>query len=156
MRFLFYDRILEMERGKRALATKLVSIADEYLDEHYGRRALMPATLVIECLAQVSGWLNLVTRDFSIRMVLGLIEGARLYRPVRPGDTLSLEVWMLYAHADGATARGEARVGTETVAVVERMMFVNQTVHDAAFAQEQRERFHYLSGGYSGLQESRR
>jgi 3-hydroxyacyl-[acyl-carrier-protein] dehydratase len=155
VRFLLYDRIIEMEPGKRALATKLVTISDEYLDEHYGRRAQMPGTLVIESLAQVGGWLNLVSRDFSIRTVLGLIEGASLFRPVRPGDTLTLEVWMLYTHADGATVRGSARVGAQPVAVVDRILFVNQTVQDPAFSAEQRERFQYLSGGYTDPQETR-
>ena len=36
VRFLYYDRILEMDLGKHAVATKAISIGDEFLAEHYG------------------------------------------------------------------------------------------------------------------------
>lgn len=148
MRFLFYDRILELEIGKHARAVKLVTMADEYFTDHYPRRAIMPATLVVECLAQLAGWLNVASNGFNVTTVLCLIENARIYRQVEPGDGLTLEVSMLYSHRDGVTTRGEARVGSEVVATVDRLVLANQFVNDDSFVRRERERFHYLSGGY--------
>ncbi|HBY94867.1 MAG TPA: hypothetical protein DEP84_13070 [Chloroflexi bacterium] len=148
MRFLFLDRILEVERGKRLLATKTASIMDEYFTMHYARQPLMPAALVIECLAQAGGWLNIISRDFRVRTVLGLLEEAQIRRPVRAGDLLIVEAQMMYMHVDGATLRGEVRVDSEVVATVGRLVFANETVQDVAFAERQREHFHYVAGGY--------
>ena len=148
MRFLFFDRFLEMELGKRALAIKSVSLADEYFPEHYPRTAIMPATLVVECLAQVGGWLHIASNGFSIRTVLGLIEGVTILRQTRPGDQLLLAVSTLYVHQDGATLAGEARVGDEVVVRVERMLFASERVRDAGFSARERALFDYVSGGF--------
>jgi len=147
VRFLLLDRILEFERDKRLVATKTATLAERFLTEHYARRPIVPATLVIESLAQAGGWLNVISRDFRLKVVLAVVEGVRLGRPVRPGEPLLIEAVMLYAHVDGVTVRGEARVDSETVASVERMVFAHESVEDEAFARTQRERFQYVSGG---------
>jgi 3-hydroxyacyl-[acyl-carrier-protein] dehydratase len=148
MRFLFYDRILEMEVGKHALATKMVSLAEEYFTDHYSRRALMPVTIIIESLAQVAGWLNLASNNFNVTTVLCLIEGVSINREVRSGDSLLLDVRALYLHPDGMTTRGEVRIGSEVVMTVERMVFANATAGGGEFIERERERFNYLSGGF--------
>ncbi|MDQ5822894.1 MAG: beta-hydroxyacyl-ACP dehydratase [Chloroflexota bacterium] len=148
MRFLLYDRILDLEPGKRILAVKMVTLADEFLGEHYPRRAIMPPTLVLEALAQAAGWLHLVTQNFNIRMVLALVEGVTYTRPVVPGDELRLEAWTLYTHGGGVTARAEARVGGDLVAAVERLVLAHEEVDDDDFVMQQRERFRYVSGGF--------
>lgn len=148
MRFLFYDRIIEMDIKKYAKATKMVSLADEYFPEHYPRCPIMPMTLVIETLAQLAGWLVVVSRDFRVGVILVLIEGVRLYRQVRPGDELILEVWILYSHHEGATLRGEVRIGNEIIAKIDRLVFAGQVVTDMEYINRERERFRYLSGEF--------
>lgn len=95
MRFLFYDRILELEVRKRALARKVVALSEEFFPEHYPRRPIMPATLLIETMAQTAGWLSVVSNDFAVDTVLGLIEGVQIFDQVRPGDVLTVEVLSL-------------------------------------------------------------
>ncbi len=146
MRFLLYDKILQIEPGQHAHGRKMVALADEYFPEHYPRRAVMPATLLIEAMAQVAGWLNVVSRGFMIGTVLGLIDGVRIYRQVYPGDALDIEVQMLFSHPDGATLRGEIRTGGELVATAERLIFANHKVQDENYAVRERKRFAYLGG----------
>jgi 3-hydroxyacyl-[acyl-carrier-protein] dehydratase len=148
VRFLFFDRIVEMELGKHALATKAVPVSDEYFPGHYERRAVMPPTLVLECIAQLGGWLNIAGCNMAIETVLALVEGVRFYRQVRAGDSLTIEVWMLYSHKDGATLRGEVRVGDELAASVERMVFGHQVSSDESYRKVVEEHFRYLSGEY--------
>ncbi len=155
MRFLLLDRILELERGKRILATKTVSLMDEYLTEHYTRRPVMPPSLLLESLAQTGGWLNLISSDFGVRIVLALIEGGRIHSQVSPGDVLLLEAHLLYGHVDGATVRAEARVGSRIVASVDRIVFAHERISDNSFAQIQRERFRYVAGGLPLPEESK-
>jgi len=126
LRFLFCDRILALEPGKHALSTKTISIGDGYLTQHYARRAIMPATLALECLAQLAGWLYVVTENYSITVVLALVQGIDVLRHPRPGDTLTLEAWMDFVHRGGATIRGEARVGEEIILRARRLIFASQ------------------------------
>lgn len=126
MRFLFCDRILALEPGKHAVATKTVTLGDEYLTRHYSRRAIMPATLALECLAQLAGWLYVVTENYGITVVLALAQGIDVLRHARPGDTLTIEAWVEFAHRDGATLRGEGRIGEEVILRARRLVFASQ------------------------------
>jgi 3-hydroxyacyl-[acyl-carrier-protein] dehydratase len=147
LRFLFFDRILALEPGKHALSTKAITVADEFLTEHYALRPLMPATLTMECVAQLAGWLYIVTEDFGITTVLALAQGIEVLRHPRPGDTLTVEVWVDYAHRGGATLRGEARIGEETILRTRRLVFASQPSRPED-AVTTRALFAYMSGGF--------
>lgn len=148
MRFLFYDRILELLPDRRLVATKAVSIGDEFLPNHYARRPLMPATLVLESLAQAAGWLHMISTDFKIHAVLVMFEGAEVERHPRPGDTLTLEVNLQFQHRDGATLKGEARDSSGLFVRVSRMVFANVELRDPRDVRRSKELFAYLSGGF--------
>ncbi|HLN13444.1 MAG TPA: hypothetical protein VK587_09640 [bacterium] len=149
MRFLLFDRIIDAERGKRMRATKLVNLMDGYFVAHYPRLAVMPASLLLEALAQVGGMLNLLNHNFEVEMVLMLVDGVRLHRQVRQGEALTLEVQMLYDHPYGATMRAEAWVEDVRVATVERMVYAHEATTDAAKIKNNRDRFDYQSGGWT-------
>jgi 3-hydroxyacyl-[acyl-carrier-protein] dehydratase len=146
VRFLYYDRIVEMQPGRHALATKAISIGDEFLPEHYARRPIMPSALVLEGVTQVAGWLYIVTQQFAISTVLGLVEGAKIAGDAHAGETLELEAWMEYSHRDGATLRGVARVDGSEILRVNRLVFASRPLTDSAQIAESRELFHYLGG----------
>jgi hypothetical protein len=76
-----------------------------------------------------------------------VIENVQVHRHVQPGELLLLDVQMLYAHFDGATLRGQARIGTEPVMTVERLIFAHQWTSDLAFTGNKREEFALLSNG---------
>ena len=146
MRFLCCDRILDLEPGKHARATRTISIGDEFLPGHYSRRPLIPSTLVLESVTQTAGWLYIVTRQFAISTVLGLVQGVEILGDCRPGDTLDLEVWMQYGHRDGATVKGVARVNGSDVLRAERLVFASRPLTDPVSIQESRDMFRYVSG----------
>lgn len=148
MRFLFYDRILEMEPGKRATATRAISLGDEFLPEHYARRPLMPATLILESVTQVAGWLYIATKDFAISTVLALAQGVEVSGEVRPGSTLRLNAVMLYEHRGGATLQGVATCDDRPVLRVERLVFASRPLPAPDDIRRAREMFDYVSGGY--------
>jgi 3-hydroxyacyl-[acyl-carrier-protein] dehydratase len=148
VRFLFYDRILELVPARRIVATKAISIGDEFLHDHYSRSPLMPATLVLESLAQVAGWLYMITEDFTIHAILVMFEGAEVKRHPRPGDTLILDVSLEFRHQGGATLRGVARDSAGVFVQVARMVFGSMQLTDPRDVTRARELFSYLSGGF--------
>lgn len=94
--FLMIDRVLEVEKGKRIVALKNVSVNEPYFVGHYPHVPVMPGVLIIEAMAQAAGILSFQTMgrvadDQSVYYFVG-IDNARFKRPVGPGDQLRLEV----------------------------------------------------------------
>lgn len=147
MRFLLFDRITAAERGRRIQAVKLVSLTDGALADHYPRRAVLPGTLVIEAMAQLGGMLHVLNHDFSVEMLLVLVDRVTLTRPVLHGETIVLEVRSDYDHPYGATMSGEASIGGDVVAAAGRIVYAHETIADPKRIQKARDRFAYQGGG---------
>ena len=91
--FLLIDRILELEPGKRAVGLKQVSHGDPFLQGHFPGNPIMPGVLIVEALAQVGAVLVLSDPANSGRIPLfARIDNCRFRLPVRPGDSLRLEM----------------------------------------------------------------
>src|SRR5271154_4393949 len=95
--FLLIDRVIEMERKKRIVAIKNVSINEAFFQGHFPDFPIMPGVLVIEAMAQAGGALLLTEipdRESKLMVFTG-IERAKFRRPVVPGDQLRLEIDVL-------------------------------------------------------------
>ncbi len=92
--FLLVDRVVEVEPGRRIRAVKNVSANEPFFQGHWPGRPIMPGVLVLEALAQAAGLLIASARDDQAdrSMMIVAIDGAKLRRPVVPGDQLVLEV----------------------------------------------------------------
>jgi len=91
--FLFVDRVLEREPGVRAVAEKLVSMSEPYLQGHMPGRPLVPGVLMIEMLAQTGAFLDEETLG-EVPVFLAQVVDARFKAPAFPGDRLRMEVQM--------------------------------------------------------------
>ncbi|KWT77386.1 hypothetical protein [Candidatus Magnetominusculus xianensis] len=85
MRFLFYDSITRLEKGKAVSGVKAFSLSEEFLRGHFDREALVPGVIFIEAMAQLLGWLVIYTHDFKLSPILTLVEGAHIPPRLRPG-----------------------------------------------------------------------
>jgi 3-hydroxyacyl-[acyl-carrier-protein] dehydratase len=95
--FLLIDRIIEIERKKRIVAIKNVSINEPFFQGHFPAFPIMPGALVVESIAQAGGTLLLpeVPDRENLLMVFTGIERAKFRRPVVPGDQLRIEISVL-------------------------------------------------------------
>jgi 3-hydroxyacyl-[acyl-carrier-protein] dehydratase len=92
---LLIDRVLEVEKGKRIVAIKNVSMNEHFFVGHFPHYPVMPGVLIIEALAQAAAVLTFITieklpDENSLSYFAG-IDKARFKRPVVPGDQLRLE-----------------------------------------------------------------
>jgi len=81
MRWFWIDRFTEFERGRRAVAIKGVALSEEQFDDYSPGFPLMPASLVIEGMAQTAGLLVGEMEGFAQRVVLAKIGKAIFHRP---------------------------------------------------------------------------
>ncbi len=117
MKFVLIDRILELESGKRIVAQKAVSLAEEYLADHFPRFPVLPGVLMVEAMVQAASWLVFQALDFAPSLVL--LKEARnvTYKSfVVPGQVLTIEAVCheLSPDRSGFTGRGEVE-GREIV-----------------------------------------
>src|SRR3984885_11816641 len=120
--FLLIDRVLELERKKRIVAIKNVTINEPFFLAHFPGLPIMPGVLIVEAIAQAGGALLLTEvedRRDKVMMFTG-IERAKFRRPVSPGDQLRLEVavtgWRSVPGMTAAKMQGFAYVGEKRVA----------------------------------------
>lgn len=116
--FLMLDRVLEVEREKRLVAIKNVTINEAFFSGHFPKSPVMPGVLTIECMAQAGAILGLLeTSDPETTLVYFMgIESAKFRRPVVPGDQLRIVANLLRRKAQVWKMRGEVWVGDELAA----------------------------------------
>ena len=110
--FLLIDRLMEIERKKRIVALKNVTINEPFFVGHFPSFPVMPAVLIVEAIAQAGGALLLTEipdRDSKLVMFTG-VERARFRRPVVPGDQLRIEVNVLNWRPKAARMEGRVTV----------------------------------------------
>jgi 3-hydroxyacyl-[acyl-carrier-protein] dehydratase len=114
--FLLVDRITELEPDKRIVGIKNVSVNERYLSIVEGR-ALMPPTILTECVAQVGAILILSKPENRGRLILfGGIERVRFRGPVYAGDVVEIEARVKRLRSRMGVFEGSARVGNRVVA----------------------------------------
>ena len=70
MRFSLIDRIVELDKGQSITTVKNLSLAEEYLQDHFPGFAVMPGVLMVEACVQTGAWLMRATEDFKYSTVL--------------------------------------------------------------------------------------
>ena len=111
MRFLLVDRIESIEPGKRIVTAKALTLAEEYLADHFPAFPVMPGVLMLEALVQSAAWLVRLQQDFTKSVVvLASARNVRYASFVQPGRKLRCELDAVSIGADSAKFKGVGRV----------------------------------------------
>jgi 3-hydroxyacyl-[acyl-carrier-protein] dehydratase len=116
--FLFVDAIVEMERLKRVVGIKNVTINESYFQGHFPGQPIMPGVLIIESMAQTGGLLLLqeVPDRENKLLYFVAVDGARFRRPVVPGEQLKVEMKVISWRGDFCKLEGRATVDGQLAA----------------------------------------
>ena len=111
MKFELVDRITKVEPGRSLEGEKVLSLAEEYLQDHFPTRPVMPGVLMIEAMVQADAWLVRLSQNFAHSIViLREARGVKYGQFVRPGDKMTVCVDMKQMAAGRAQVRGRGLV----------------------------------------------
>lgn len=95
MKFCLVDRVTEITAGVSIQTLKQVSLAEEYLQDHFPGFAVFPGVMMVECMVQSCAWLSRFTDDFKFSTIL--LKQARAVKFnnfLKPGETLQVSATM--------------------------------------------------------------
>jgi 3-hydroxyacyl-[acyl-carrier-protein] dehydratase len=119
VRWIWIDKFVEFESGVKATAIKNVSLAEEHLHDHWAAYPVMPASLMVEGMAQTAGILVGEARNFAEKVILAKVKRARFEREVRPGEQLRYEATIEQVSPEAASTVGKVFVDGEPLGEVD-------------------------------------
>jgi 3-hydroxyacyl-[acyl-carrier-protein] dehydratase len=111
MRFILVDRITDLQPGQSLVAIKNLSLAEEYLADHFPGFPVMPGVLMLEALTQAGAWLVRDMEDFAKSVVV--LKKAKMIKYgsfVEPGRQLQLKVTLVSHDEIVASFKGEGTI----------------------------------------------
>jgi 3-hydroxyacyl-[acyl-carrier-protein] dehydratase len=115
MRFEYFqliDQIVDLNLDNRTIRTQAtVPVSSTIFEGHFPGFPLMPGVLLLESMAQTSGWLIIGITGFSRMPFLAAFHQAKLRSFVKPGDTL--EITAALAHEGSGFARTKAEIRSD-------------------------------------------
>jgi 3-hydroxyacyl-[acyl-carrier-protein] dehydratase len=130
MRWFLIDRFICLEKGKRAVALKNVTLGEDHIHDSFPGFPMMPAPLIIESMAQTGGMLAGYTFDFKERVILAKVDRAVFFDFVLPGDQMRLEAELVEIRQEGCRTEGTVTVDGRKIAQI-RLMFAHLPAEDA-------------------------
>ena len=117
--FLMVDKVVKID-GNKISAVKNVSINEPYFQGHFREHPIMPGVLQLEAIAQVAGILMLKqAENFGKLAYFMSAESVKWRKPVRPGDSMVINVELIKSRGKVGKAKGTCLVDNEPVSEAE-------------------------------------
>lgn len=106
--FQLIDRIVDLDLAQQTIRTEArVPTESTIFEGHFPGYPLMPGVLLIEAMAQTSGWLVIAVTKFTRMPFFAALKEAKLRSFITPGQTLSLSAKLLHEGSGFAVTRAE-------------------------------------------------
>ena len=110
--FQMIDRIVALDVEARSVRSVChVPEQSTVFEGHFPGYPLMPGVLLIESMAQASGWLLLGLLKFERMPILAAVKEAKVRGSVFPGDLITIEAGLTHEGSGYAMTEAKIRVG---------------------------------------------
>ena len=110
--FQLIDRIVDLNIGERTITVEAqVPQHNTIFEGHFPGYPIMPGVLLIESMAQASGWLLLALMKFERMPILAAVKEAKMRGFVSPGEVLTIEANILHEGSGYAMTEARVKVG---------------------------------------------
>jgi 3-hydroxyacyl-[acyl-carrier-protein] dehydratase len=112
--FKLIDRIVDLNVGERTITVEAqVPETNTIFEGHFPGHPIMPGVLLIEAMAQSSGWLLIALTKFERMPFLAAVKEAKMRSFVKPGDLLKIDVSVVHEGSGYAITEAKVRVKGE-------------------------------------------
>ena len=143
MRFLYYDKIDNIEKGKSITGVKAFTLSEEFFRKRFKKQALIPGVIYIEAMAQLLGWLIIYSHNFKLSAVMSLVEDVTVPPALRPGFRAEIHGEIISTSRRDSLGKAWITVDGETVASMNRIIYSH--VHKVD-SEDLTDLFYYYSG----------
>lgn len=120
--FLLVDKIIHLDKGKKAIGLKSVTMNEYFFQGHFPGKPIMPGVLIVEAMAQVGGVLMLACEVNSGKLAYFMAaNNIKFRRTVVPGDQITMEVVAGKIRTKTGSVLAKAFVNDKVVAEAELM-----------------------------------
>lgn len=143
MRFLLYDRIIDIDKGKSIVGTKCFNLSDEYFRGHFKKNAYVSGVFYIESMAQLLGWLVIYSYDFQVSPFMTLVEKVSFEPALRPGFIAEIHAQLISTSTTDSLGKAEIVVDGQQIASLERIIYAHSKIVNTPLLKKM---FSYYSG----------
>src|ERR1700752_2682185 len=110
--FQLIDRIVELDIAQQTIRTEArVPTASTIFEGHFPGYPLMPGVLLIEAMAQTSGWLLIALLKFERMPFLAGVQEGKMRDFVTPGELLTINASLVHDGSGFAITEAKIRAG---------------------------------------------
>lgn len=115
--FLLLDALIEWENRKRAVGIKNISLMDPWMQGHFPQHPIMPASMIIEAMAQTAATIFSKDPEFSTQLPLyDELKNVHFKKSAYAGDQLRLETDVIKLKPNEITVEAKALVDGKVIA----------------------------------------
>ena len=109
--FQLIDRILDLSMDEKKITVEAqVPQHSTIFEGHFPGYPIMPGVLLIESMAQTSGWLLIALMNFERMPFLAAVKEAKMRGFVTPGEVLTIEAGIVHEGSGYAITEAKVRV----------------------------------------------
>ena len=128
MKFSLVDALVSMESAKSITMVKQVSMAEEYLADHFPDFPVLPGVMMLEAAVQAAAWLVREWDQFQHSLVvLREVRGIRYGTFVSPGNVLQIQADVIRIQSDESEFKIRGMVESAT-AIQGRLVLVHKNL----------------------------